>query len=207
MSAAASVASAASTSQMLIGLATGIAVLLILAMKTRIHVFVALILAALVTGMIGGLPFENVIGSITKGFGSTLGQHGDYHWFGRVCRCGIGTLRRSRTNGVYHHQMDRQSQRRMGIGGYRIFGGDSRVFRFRPDYFNALGTLALAHDRQKRGGLGFGSGNRPATGARFHSAHPRPAGCGRDFGNRHGHDDFVGHYHDGSHADCVHLLC
>lgn len=76
MSAAASVASAASTSQMLIGLATGIAVLLILAMKTRIHVFVALILAALVTGLIGGLPFENVIGSITKGFGSTLGSTG-----------------------------------------------------------------------------------------------------------------------------------
>ncbi len=76
MSAAASVVSAASTSQMLIGLATGIAVLLILAMKTRIHVFVALILAALVTGLIGGLPFDSVIGSITKGFGSTLGSTG-----------------------------------------------------------------------------------------------------------------------------------
>lgn len=67
---------AVSTSQMLIGLAIGIALLLILAMKTRVHVFVALILSALATGLIGGLPFTDVISSITKGFGSTLGSTG-----------------------------------------------------------------------------------------------------------------------------------
>lgn len=67
---------AVSTTQMLIGLATGIALLLVLAMKTRIHVFVALIISSLVTGLIGGLPFDDVIGSITKGFGSTLGSTG-----------------------------------------------------------------------------------------------------------------------------------
>ncbi|WP_443092440.1 GntP family permease [Basfia succiniciproducens] len=67
---------AASMSQMLIGLAIGIALLLILAMKTRIHVFVALILASLTTGLIGGLPFAEVISSVTKGFGSTLGSTG-----------------------------------------------------------------------------------------------------------------------------------
>lgn len=67
---------AVSTSQMLIGLFVGIALLLVLAMKTRIHVFVALILSALTTGLIGGLPFADVIGSITKGFGSTLGSTG-----------------------------------------------------------------------------------------------------------------------------------
>ncbi|WP_373740950.1 GntP family permease [Neisseria sp.] len=67
---------AVSTTQMLIGLAIGIALLLVLAMKTRIHVFVALIISSLVTGLIGGLPFDDVIGSITKGFGSTLGSTG-----------------------------------------------------------------------------------------------------------------------------------
>ncbi|STZ76397.1 GntP family permease [Bergeriella denitrificans] len=67
---------AVSSTQMLIGLAVGIVLLLILAMKTRIHVFVALILSALVTGLIGGLPFSEVIGSVTKGFGSTLGSTG-----------------------------------------------------------------------------------------------------------------------------------
>lgn len=67
---------AASMSQMLIGLAIGIALLLVLAMKTRIHVFVALILASLTTGLIGGLPFAEVISSVTKGFGSTLGSTG-----------------------------------------------------------------------------------------------------------------------------------
>ncbi|WP_373753087.1 GntP family permease, partial [Neisseria weixii] len=65
-----------SSGQMLIGLAVGIILLLILAMKTRIHVFVALIISSLVTGLIGGLPFADVISSITKGFGSTLGSTG-----------------------------------------------------------------------------------------------------------------------------------
>ena len=45
-------------------------------MKTRIHVFVALLLSAMVTGLIGGLPFGEVIGSVTKGFGNTLGSTG-----------------------------------------------------------------------------------------------------------------------------------
>lgn len=67
---------AVSASQMLIGLAVGIALLLILAMKTRIHVFVALLLSAMVTGLIGGLPFGEVISSVTKGFGNTLGSTG-----------------------------------------------------------------------------------------------------------------------------------
>ncbi|ASK27991.1 GntP family permease [Neisseria chenwenguii] len=69
-------AAAVSTGQMLIGLAVGIILLLVLAMKTRIHVFVALIISSLVTGMIGGLPFGDVIKSITSGFGSTLGSTG-----------------------------------------------------------------------------------------------------------------------------------
>ena len=66
----------ASMSQMLIGLAVGIALLLFLAMKTRIHVFVALVLAALTTGVIGGQEFASVIKSVTTGFGSTLGSTG-----------------------------------------------------------------------------------------------------------------------------------
>ncbi|WP_303974230.1 GntP family permease [Streptococcus merionis] len=67
---------AVSTNQMLLGLAVGIALLLILAMKTRVHVFVALIISSLVTGLIGGLPFAEVISSVTSGFGSTLGSTG-----------------------------------------------------------------------------------------------------------------------------------
>ncbi|PSJ80609.1 GntP family permease [Neisseria iguanae] len=65
-----------SSGQMLLGLAVGIALLLFLAMKTRIHVFVALIAASLTTGLIGGLPFADVMKSITGGFGSTLGSTG-----------------------------------------------------------------------------------------------------------------------------------
>ncbi|MBD3949094.1 GntP family permease [Tuanshanicoccus lijuaniae] len=67
---------AVSSTQMLVGLGIGIVLLLFLAMKTRVHIFVALIISSITTGLIGGLAFKDVISSITGGFGSTLGSTG-----------------------------------------------------------------------------------------------------------------------------------
>ena len=65
-----------SSSQMILGLAIGIAVLIILSMKTKVHTFIALIIAALITGIFGGLEVSEVMASITKGFGNTLSSTG-----------------------------------------------------------------------------------------------------------------------------------
>lgn len=73
---------AVSGSQMIFGLVISIFLLIFLIMKTKIHAFPALIIAAALTGIIGGMPTTNVIASITKGFGNTLGSIGIIIGFG-----------------------------------------------------------------------------------------------------------------------------
>jgi len=68
--------------QMIAGLVVGIVVLVGLILYSRIHAFPALITAAIVTGLVGGMPFGKVIGSVTKGFGGTLGSIGIIIGFG-----------------------------------------------------------------------------------------------------------------------------
>ncbi|MGB2873833.1 GntP family permease, partial [Psychrobacillus psychrotolerans] len=62
--------------QMLLGLVIGITVLILLVLKTKIHAFLALIIAASITGLVGGMEPLNVVNSITTGFGNTLASIG-----------------------------------------------------------------------------------------------------------------------------------
>ncbi|MGE5630581.1 MAG: GntP family permease [Caulobacteraceae bacterium] len=68
--------------QMILGLAVGIILLIVLIMRTKIHAFPALIIAAAVTGLVGGVPVGQISGMITKGFGNTLGSIGIIIGFG-----------------------------------------------------------------------------------------------------------------------------
>ena len=69
-------------SQMILGLVIGIIILVFLILRTKIHAFLALIIAAAITGIIGGMPPNNVLSAITSGFGSTLGSIGIIIGFG-----------------------------------------------------------------------------------------------------------------------------
>lgn len=71
-----------SGNQMILGLIIGIAILIILILKTKIHAFLALIIAAAITGIVGGMPSNDVLTSITNGFGGTLGSIGIIIGFG-----------------------------------------------------------------------------------------------------------------------------
>ncbi|WP_053955228.1 GntP family permease [Inediibacterium massiliense] len=71
-----------SGSQMIIGLSIGIICLIFMIMKTKIHAFLALIIAASMTGLIGGMSADQVMQSISKGFGGTLGSIGIIIGFG-----------------------------------------------------------------------------------------------------------------------------
>jgi gluconate:H+ symporter, GntP family len=51
-----------------------IVVLIVLVVKTKVHVFLALIIAASITGLVGGMAPPDVVNAITEGFGSTLGS-------------------------------------------------------------------------------------------------------------------------------------
>ena len=80
--------------RMLLGLVIGLALLIFMVLKTKIHSFMALIIATVVIGVVGGMPLTNVkfpdgntlgiISSITKGFGGTLSSIGIIIGFGVV---------------------------------------------------------------------------------------------------------------------------
>ncbi|ATO37705.1 gluconate permease [Geobacillus thermodenitrificans] len=58
------------------------AILIFLVLKTKIHAFLALIIAASITGLVGGMSAPDVVNTITAGFGSTLGSIGIVIGFG-----------------------------------------------------------------------------------------------------------------------------
>lgn len=68
--------------QMLIGLLIGIILLIFMILKTKIHAFLALIIAALTVGIVGGMTPADTITAIQTGFGSTLGNIGVIIGFG-----------------------------------------------------------------------------------------------------------------------------
>ena len=48
------------STRMLLGLALGIIVMIVLVMKTKVHSFMALLIAAMITGIIGGMPISDI---------------------------------------------------------------------------------------------------------------------------------------------------
>ena len=83
--------------RMLIALLIGIAILILLVLKTKIQAFLALILVTILVGLIGGMPLSasnivdaagvektgvSIINSVTGGFGGTLGSIGIIIGFG-----------------------------------------------------------------------------------------------------------------------------
>lgn len=78
--------------RMMIALFIGIGILIVLVLKTKIHAFLALIMASVIIGVAGGMPLVNItlengktfgiVNSITSGFGGTLGSIGIIIGFG-----------------------------------------------------------------------------------------------------------------------------
>lgn len=62
--------------QLLLALALGITTIIVVVLRTRLDAFVALLIAALVTGIVAGQDLLGITTSMTTGFGSTLGSIG-----------------------------------------------------------------------------------------------------------------------------------
>jgi GntP family gluconate:H+ symporter len=62
--------------QLLLALVLGIGLIIVLVLRTRLDAFIALLLAALLTGAVAGSPVAETIESITVGFGNTLAAIG-----------------------------------------------------------------------------------------------------------------------------------
>ncbi|MFD0707627.1 GntP family permease [Photorhabdus akhurstii] len=59
-----------------IGLGVAVFTLIFLVLRTRVHALLAMLIAAAIAGLSGGLTAANTIDVMTKGFGSTLGSIG-----------------------------------------------------------------------------------------------------------------------------------
>lgn len=75
------------STRMMLGLLLGIVVMIILVSKTKVHTFIALLVAACIAGIIGGMPVTDItledgtavtglVTAIKKGFGNTLSSTG-----------------------------------------------------------------------------------------------------------------------------------
>ncbi|OTA18954.1 gluconate permease [Xenorhabdus beddingii] len=60
----------------IIGLGVAVFTLIFLVLRTRVHVLIAMLMAAIIAGISGGLTISHVIEVISKGFGTTLGSIG-----------------------------------------------------------------------------------------------------------------------------------
>lgn len=69
-------------SRMIIALLIGIVLLILLILKTKVHAFLGLIIAAVVIGLLGGMDPTAIPTSIINGFGGTLGSIGIIIGFG-----------------------------------------------------------------------------------------------------------------------------
>ncbi|MGO1297250.1 MAG: GntT/GntP/DsdX family permease, partial [Vibrio sp.] len=59
-----------------IGLIIAVAVLVYLVLRTKVHVLLAMLIAACIAGIIGGLSVNDTMATISAGFGGTLGGIG-----------------------------------------------------------------------------------------------------------------------------------
>ena len=59
-----------------IGLLVAVFVLIFLVLRTKVHPLIAMILAACIAGVTGGMSLNDTVDSITRGFGTTLGAIG-----------------------------------------------------------------------------------------------------------------------------------
>ena len=130
------------STRMLLGLALGIIVMILLVMKTKVHSFMALLIAAMITGIIGGMPISDVtladgttqtglITAIQDGFGSTLKSTGIIIGLGVMMG---GVLEKSGAAEKMAYSFIKligQEKRRMGAGNYRMVYFNSGICRFR----------------------------------------------------------------------------
>lgn len=60
----------------IIGLLIAVFVLVYLVLRTRVHAFIAMLIASAIAGLVGGMSVNETLSAISKGFGGTLGGIG-----------------------------------------------------------------------------------------------------------------------------------
>ncbi|WP_433742572.1 GntP family permease [Falsibacillus pallidus] len=111
-----------SDSMLILVALAGIFLLLFLVMKTKLHAFVALILVSLLVGIAAGMPLGDVVKTIEKGMGGTLGfvavVVGLGAMFGRMLEVSGGAERLAQT--LIGKFGEKNAQWALGITGFLV---------------------------------------------------------------------------------------
>ena len=115
----------------IIGLAVAVFALIFTVLRTRVHALIAMLIAASIAGITGGMGATQTVDAITKGFGSTLGSIGIVIGLGvmmgrvlevsgaaeQIAYSFIKWLGKRREVGAGHHRLYRQYPdfRRFGV--------------------------------------------------------------------------------------------
>ena len=62
--------------ELILALLIGISAVVLLIMKTKVQAFPALLISAMLVGVIAQMPLEDIVATVTRGFGNTLGSIG-----------------------------------------------------------------------------------------------------------------------------------
>lgn len=90
--------------RLLIALFVGMAVLIFLIMKTRLHPSLSLVISACVVGIVGGVELASIPGLITSGFGNTLAGIGLVIAFGCMMGQIMEESNSAKVMGTHLHQ-------------------------------------------------------------------------------------------------------
>ncbi len=135
--------------QLLAALVLGIATIVVIVLRTRLDAFVALLLAALVTGFVAGQPMPDVLDSITTGFGNTLAA------IGIVIGLGVGVGKILEVSGAAD-ALARAFVRALGRGREPWAMGGTGALVSIPVFCDSgyviMNPLARSIARRKRGG-------------------------------------------------------
>jgi len=89
------------TTRLVIAAIIGLALLLVLIIKFKVHAMLSILIGAIAIGLIAGMPFEEIVTAVDDGIGNTLRNRS----FGRTrfhVWCDIGSIGWSTDAGSYN---------------------------------------------------------------------------------------------------------
>ena len=181
--------------RMLIGLLAGIALLIVLMLRTKIQAFLALILCTIVVGVIGGMPLTatdivnasgeaksgvSIVNSIIGGFGGTLGNIGIIIGFGVMLGQIFAVSGAAKRMAYTFLKLFGKGKEEAALALTGLPGSHPDLLRLGlhcpfPDCQGAV-----PRDKEIRDRPGRGTGCRLGDNALSGSPDSRPAGCLRD---------------------------
>ena len=155
--------------RLLIALFVGMAVLIFLIMKTRLHPSLSLVISACVVGIVGGVELASIPGLITSGFGNTLAGIGLVIAFG----CMMGQImEESNSAKVMAHTFikalhGKNEEIALAITGFLVSI---------PIFADSAGQVHFSDQEKVPYRSGSGYGLRPQHHPRFRTSHARSSG-------------------------------